>query len=165
MASPRIPRCSTHRMIPSARVDARVWHLPDQSTVPNEPLLPRHFKLHELFKHPDSRADVQATDVVTGRRLVLGNDDVRISYVVAGGPSPLYRNAVGDECVYIESGPADARHVSRGPWRRPVGSRRRSPEAANRPPQRRLGPHQSSRSIASCSTWVRVMSPCWAAMK
>jgi homogentisate 1,2-dioxygenase len=104
-----------HREIPSALVDARAWELPDQSTVPNEPLLPRHLQLHELFKD----AEVDSTDVVTDRRLVLGNDDVRISYVHAGRPSPLYRNAVGDECVYVESGSAtvetvfgalDARH-------------------------------------------------------
>ena len=42
---------------------------------------------------------------MTGRRLVLGNNDVRIAYVVTGtDPSPLYRNAIGDECVYVESG-------------------------------------------------------------
>jgi homogentisate 1,2-dioxygenase len=35
---------------------------------------------------------------------VLGNPDVRISYVVAAEASPLYRNAIGDECVYVESG-------------------------------------------------------------
>ena len=42
----------------------------------------------------------------TGRRLVLGNADVRIGYVLAEEPSPLYRNAIGDECVYVESGTA-----------------------------------------------------------
>jgi homogentisate 1,2-dioxygenase len=89
-----------HRYIPSALVDARVWHLPDQVTTPNEPLLPRHLRLHELFK--DSDADT--TNVVTGRRLVLGNDDMRISYVAGSAVSPLYRNAIGDECVYIEDG-------------------------------------------------------------
>ena len=89
-----------HRELPSAIVDARVWRLPDLSTVPNAPLLPRHLRLHELFKD----ADVESTDTVTGRRLVLANADVRISYVVAQRPSPLYRNAIGDECVYIESG-------------------------------------------------------------
>ncbi|MDT4916533.1 MAG: homogentisate 1,2-dioxygenase, partial [Pseudonocardiales bacterium] len=78
-----------HRHIPSALVDARTWQLPDQETAPNEPLLPRHLQLHELFKD----ADVDSTDVVTGRRLVLANDDVRISYVRAGRGSPLYRNA------------------------------------------------------------------------
>lgn len=89
-----------HRRIPSALLDARTWVLPDQTTTPNEPLLPRHLRLPELFKE----ADVPSTDVVTGRRLVLGNGDVRISYAIAGDASPLYRNAVGDECVYIEAG-------------------------------------------------------------
>lgn len=61
-----------------------------------------HLRLHRLFPSETWRD----TDVVTGRRLVLGNGDVRISYVVAGAASPLYRNAIGDECVYIESGGA-----------------------------------------------------------
>jgi homogentisate 1,2-dioxygenase len=91
-----------HRHIPSAIVRADVWELPDQATTPNHPLMPRHLKLHELFPGQEWKA----ADVVTGRRLVLGNADVRISYVVAGAPSELYRNALGDECVYIESGDA-----------------------------------------------------------
>jgi homogentisate 1,2-dioxygenase len=94
-----------HREIPSALVNARTWELPDQSTVPNDPLLPRHLALHDLF------ADGASADVVTGRRLVLGNDDVRISYVVATESSPLYRNAVGDECVYLEAGEATVETV------------------------------------------------------
>ena len=48
----------------------------------------------------------QRADAVTGRRLVLGNGDVRISYAWVGKTSPLYRNAVGDECVYVEDGTA-----------------------------------------------------------
>jgi len=91
-----------HRAIPSAMVDARTWVLPEQQTTPNEPLLPRHLRLPELFKE----VEVPTTDAVTGRRLVLGNDDLRISYVVAGNSSPLYRNAIGDECIYVESGTA-----------------------------------------------------------
>ena len=51
------------------------WELPDQTTVPNEPLLPRHLRAARAVP----AADVETTDVVTGRRLVLGNDDVRIS--------------------------------------------------------------------------------------
>ncbi|MFF2042632.1 homogentisate 1,2-dioxygenase [Kitasatospora sp. NPDC058170] len=89
-----------HRGIPSAVVDAVPWELPDQSTVPNHPLLPRHLKLHELF----AGQEWKSADVVGGRRLVLGNGDVRISYVAAGAPSELYRNGLGDECVYVESG-------------------------------------------------------------
>jgi homogentisate 1,2-dioxygenase len=90
-----------HRGIPSAMVDARVWDLSDLSTVPNHPLKPRHLKLHDLFpgEHPG-----RGVDAVRGRRLILGNADVRISYVVCTEPSPLYRNAIGDECVYVESG-------------------------------------------------------------
>ncbi len=87
-----------HSGVPSALVDARVWELPDLTTVPNSPLLPRHLRLHDLFP------SWSGVDAVTGRRLVLGNADVRISYVVAGTTSPLYRNAVGEECVYVETG-------------------------------------------------------------
>lgn len=96
-----------HRHIPSAIVDATVWELPDQTSVPNHPLRPRHLRLRTLF---DADA-IAGTDVVTGRRLILGNADVRISYVVAGAPSPLYRNAIGDEVVYLESGEASVETV------------------------------------------------------
>jgi homogentisate 1,2-dioxygenase len=89
-----------HRGVPSAIVDSQVWDLPDLATEPNHPLKPRHLKLHGLFE----ATEVKAVDPVQGRRLVLGNGDVRISYVVAGETSPYYRNAVGDECVYVESG-------------------------------------------------------------
>jgi homogentisate 1,2-dioxygenase len=91
-----------HRGIPSSLVDARPWELPEQATTPNAPLLPRHLRLHELF--PDE--EHKALDSVTGRRLVLGNADVRISYAVSSQTSPLYRNATGDECVFIERGSA-----------------------------------------------------------
>lgn len=84
------------RGVPSAITDSRVWELADQSRTPNHPLKPRHLKLHDL-----ATGDCP----VEGRRLVLGNNDVRIAYVVTGTEaSPLYRNAIGDECVYVESG-------------------------------------------------------------
>ena len=91
-----------HRRLPSAIVDSRPWQLPELGTSLNSPLLPRHLRLHDLFPGEEHKA----ADVVTGRRLVLGNQDVRLSYVVASETSPLYRNAVGDECVYVESGSA-----------------------------------------------------------
>lgn len=96
-----------HRGIPSAIADAREWDVPDLSTVPNSPLLPRHLLLHGLFVGDDHLT----TDAVTGRRLVLGNADVRISYAVSSKPSPLYRNAVGDECIYVEDGAATVETV------------------------------------------------------
>ncbi|TDL34018.1 homogentisate 1,2-dioxygenase [Arthrobacter nitrophenolicus] len=91
-----------HRNIPSALVGAREWELPDQSLTANAPLLPRHLKLHGLFTDDQART----VDAVTGRRLVLGNGDVRINYAWVGQTSPLYRNSTGDECVYVEDGSA-----------------------------------------------------------
>ncbi|RNM13687.1 homogentisate 1,2-dioxygenase [Nocardioides pocheonensis] len=98
-----------HSGVPSAIVDSQVWELPDLSTTPNHPLKPRHLKLHDLtFQVVEERApaslETPGADAVQGRRLVLGNGDVRISYVVATAASPLYRNAIGDECVYVEAG-------------------------------------------------------------
>lgn len=85
-----------HHGVPSALVDSTVWELSDQSRTPNHPLKARHLRLHDLET---------GTCPVEGRRLVLGNNDVRIAYVLTGtDPSPLYRNAIGDECVYVEHG-------------------------------------------------------------
>jgi homogentisate 1,2-dioxygenase len=42
---------------------------------------------------------------------VLGNGDVRISYAVSDTPSPFYRNGIGDECVFVESGAATVETV------------------------------------------------------
>jgi homogentisate 1,2-dioxygenase len=96
-----------HRHLPSAIVDATSWELPELGTDANHPLRPRHLRLHRLFPGEEGKRH----DAVTGRRLVLGNADVRISYVVAGEPSPLYRNAIGDECVYLEAGQATVETV------------------------------------------------------
>src|SRR5947209_2747260 len=87
-----------HEHAPTAIVDAvAVDELP-QRVAANHPLKPRHFKTHKL--------DVTSADLVTGRQVLLANDDVRISYVVADSSSPLYRNAAGDELVYVEAGAA-----------------------------------------------------------
>ena len=96
-----------HVALPSSLVDAREWDLPNQTVTPNQPLLPRHLRLHDLFDDTNWRT----TDAVTGRRLVLANGDVRISYAVVGTPSPLYRNGVGDECVFVEAGSAKVETV------------------------------------------------------
>ena len=60
-----------HRHIPSALVDARPWRLPDQTTVANEPLLPRHLALHTLFAAPTG-------DVVTGPAIVVEMDSTAL---------------------------------------------------------------------------------------
>ncbi|GAB2639967.1 homogentisate 1,2-dioxygenase [Nocardioides ginkgobilobae] len=85
-----------HRGVPSAITASEVWELPDQSRTPNHPLAPRHLRLHDLET---------GTDAVADRRTVLANNDVRITYVVTGTePSAYYRDAIGDECVFVESG-------------------------------------------------------------
>jgi len=88
-----------HRYPPTAIVAAAEYE-PESSTAvrqANRPLLPRHLRTHKLGP---------GGDAVTGRQYLLGNDDVRISYLVADRPSPLYRNATGDECLYVEAGSA-----------------------------------------------------------
>ncbi|MDQ1688196.1 MAG: homogentisate 1,2-dioxygenase [Frankiaceae bacterium] len=86
-----------HRHLPTAITAAEVVEEHTHRLHANTPLLPRHFRTHSLD---------QKGDLVTGRQLLLGNDDVRMSYVVADASSPLYRNAIGDELVYVEAGSA-----------------------------------------------------------
>ncbi len=86
-----------HREVPSALTASQVWDLGSLATSPNHPLRARHLRLPELAFPADA-------DPVRGRRLLMGNNDVRIAYVVTASASPLYRNAIGDECVYVESG-------------------------------------------------------------
>src|SRR3954451_19200140 len=87
-----------HEHAPTAILDAVAVDETVQSLAANHPLKPRHFKTHKL--------DAASTDLVAGRQLLLGNEDIRISYVVADRPSPLYRNGSGDELVYVEEGSA-----------------------------------------------------------
>ncbi len=87
-----------HEHLPTAITDSVAYAETAQPVVANHPLLPRHFATHKL--------DAGGADPVTGRQLLLANEDVRISYAAADRPSPLYRNATGDECVYVESGSA-----------------------------------------------------------
>jgi len=86
------------RYLPTAIVAAEEFDPPAWSRIPNRPLKPRHFRTHKL--------DAGGADPVLGRQHLLANDDVRLSYVVADRPSVLYRNAIGDECLYLEEGSA-----------------------------------------------------------
>jgi homogentisate 1,2-dioxygenase len=67
----------------------------EHDVAPNHPLLPRHFRTQEL---------PTGGDLVLGRQLLLGNDDVRVSFAAADEPSGLYRNSTGDEAIYVRSG-------------------------------------------------------------
>jgi homogentisate 1,2-dioxygenase len=84
-----------HREAPTGIISAEVWDAGTEALQANHPLLPRHFRTHKL--------DAGSADAVTGRQLLLGNSDVRICYAVADRSSPLYRNAAGDECVFVEA--------------------------------------------------------------
>jgi homogentisate 1,2-dioxygenase len=86
-----------HRHLPTAIVAAEEFQPPQWSRLPNRPLKPRHLRTHKLDT---------GGDAIGGRAHLLANDDCRISYVVADCPSPLYRNAIGDECLYVEEGAA-----------------------------------------------------------
>jgi len=71
-----------HAEIPSAAVASRAWELAGAVHGAQPPARPRHLRLHLLGG--------DGADAVTGRQLVLGNADVRISYAVAAVASPLY---------------------------------------------------------------------------
>jgi homogentisate 1,2-dioxygenase len=84
-----------HLHPPTALTGASVEDVPAEPLTTAEPLLPRHFRTHDL--------DVGG-DLVTGRRLLAGNADVRLSYVAAVDDSPLFRDAVGDQLLFVEAG-------------------------------------------------------------
>src|SRR5262249_17741007 len=69
-------------------------------------LKPRHFRTQELKW--EAPAEV---DAVRGRRLLFANADVAICFVAATTPSPLYRNASGDELLYVQGGAATVETV------------------------------------------------------
>ena len=86
-----------HRYLPTAIVDSQPYEPAGTAPVANHPLKPRHLRTHKLDG---------GGDAVLGRHHLLSNADCRISYAMADRPSPLYRNSIGDECVYVESGAA-----------------------------------------------------------
>ncbi|MEZ0075187.1 homogentisate 1,2-dioxygenase [Planotetraspora sp. GP83] len=86
-----------HRHAPTAIVKAEAVDVGASGLTPNLPLSPRHFRTQDL---------PPGGDLVSGRSLLAGNADVRISYAAADRPSELYRDSMGDECVYIASGRA-----------------------------------------------------------
>jgi homogentisate 1,2-dioxygenase len=92
-----------HLQPPTAIVESTLYEAPSWKLSPNLPLRPRHYRTHKL--------DSGNADPVLGRQALFGNSDIRISYAAADRPSPLYRNAIGDESVYVESGSATVETV------------------------------------------------------
>ena len=85
-----------HRHSPSAVVAAEPVADPRQVTfTADAPLVPRHLRTAKL---------AEGGDAVLGRTRLLGNEDVLVSWVTSGQPCELYRNATGDELVYVHAG-------------------------------------------------------------
>jgi homogentisate 1,2-dioxygenase len=87
-----------HLHSPSAITGVEPAEVPRSPLAPNHPLRPWHIRPRV--------APVSGADLVTGREVLLGNDSVTICRVAADRASELYRNAAGDELVYIQSGSA-----------------------------------------------------------
>lgn len=87
-----------HRHLPAAITASRVWDAAEERPVANHPLRGRHLRTSALA--------VPTADAVTGRVALLTNADVTLSWFRATQPSPLYRNAGADECVFVHSGQA-----------------------------------------------------------
>jgi homogentisate 1,2-dioxygenase len=86
-----------HRHPPTALLAAEAVPEGDEKHEPNRPLLPRHLRTGRL---------AASGDLVTGRVPLLANDDVRLAVAAPTEPSGLYRNATGDEVVYLRTGAA-----------------------------------------------------------
>ena len=88
-----------HCHSPSAITAIEQIESPPTTLADNHPLRPHHLRTSALERVADA-------DVVHGRTMLLGNQDVMIGWVSAERTSPLYRNATGDELVYVQSGAA-----------------------------------------------------------
>jgi homogentisate 1,2-dioxygenase len=86
-----------HRHSPSAIEGAEVVADDRPACSPDLPLLPRHLRTTDL---------AIGGDPVRDRHLLLANADVTISIVHADRSSGLFRDAVGDELVFVQEGSA-----------------------------------------------------------
>jgi homogentisate 1,2-dioxygenase len=84
-----------HRHSPSAIVAAEAVADDRAPSRAVTPVLPHHYVTGKL---------PAVGDLVTGRQVLLRNDDVVVAYAHAIETSPIARNAVGDELVYVQRG-------------------------------------------------------------
>lgn len=91
-----------HLHSPSAITGVESWPQDRSPLSPNDPLLPWHLEAHRI---------PVGGDLVTGRRVLLGNHSVTICWAPADRSSELYRNAAGDELVYLLDGSATLESV------------------------------------------------------
>ena len=91
-----------HLHSPSAITGVDAVQMIRSALTPNDPLLPWHVRAGAL---------PGGGDLVTGREVLLGNANVTVCWVDAGQSSELYRNAAGDEVVYLQAGQATLQSV------------------------------------------------------
>ena len=89
-----------HRHIPSAVRNATTWELPDQTLAPNAPLMPGTTGSTSCSPARPARPRTSSPGACWSSATPMSGS----AYVVAGEASPLYRNAIGDELVYVEQG-------------------------------------------------------------
>ncbi len=89
-----------HRRSPSALTaieHVEIEGVSGAAGTPDVPLTPRHIRTPDLAAAPDA-------DLVLGRAVLLVNDDVEVAWAEAHTTSGLYRNALGDELVFVQHG-------------------------------------------------------------
>jgi homogentisate 1,2-dioxygenase len=86
-----------HRERPTVISAAETVAFTHPALTANTPLKPRLFNTSEL---------TVGGDLVLSRQVILANSDVEMSYAAADTDSELYRSALGDEVLFIESGNA-----------------------------------------------------------
>ena len=86
-----------HRHSPSALRAIESIEAPEPVFTANMPLKPHHLRTTELS--PATHADA-----VLGRRYLLGNEQISLAFATVTETSALYRNATGDELVYVHRG-------------------------------------------------------------
>lgn len=84
-----------HRHSPSALAEVTAVDDTRPPLTPVYPVTPLHLRTSKLSG---------ATDPVLGRQLLLGNQDVRVCVATATESSTLYRDALGDQLAYVQSG-------------------------------------------------------------
>jgi homogentisate 1,2-dioxygenase len=85
-----------HLRPPTATLDVRPWDRGFVRFMPNDPLRNRHFFTARLQTEGDG---------VDGRVPLAGNDDILISTATVTHPMPyFFRNAGGDELIFVQSG-------------------------------------------------------------
>ena len=84
-----------HRHSPSAITAIEAYEVKRAELSVNLPVRPMHLKAFEL---------PEGGDLVTGRRPLAASSSVTLCFVAADKSSELYRNAAGDELVFIHTG-------------------------------------------------------------